>query len=1016
MKYKGLLIVLFFSCAVYSFAQIAKCKGKYFGNVIGSSVPTTYSELWNQVTPENGTKWGVVEATKGEYDWTEADLCYNWAKENNALFKFHTFVWGSQMPDWVDSATTEELTESIENFMIAAAEHFEPMGGLDFIDVLNEPANPVLPDYMTEALTAGYQSEPANADDLDNEYGWAIWPYQLARKYFPDAILITNEYNIEEDWDGMRAPYIEVINAIKAGKNLTDGSQNLIDGLGLQCHGVHQLTADNFLACLDEMWEGTGLPIHITEFDQWADPDEAKQEEVYSSLITVAWEHEHVAGITLWGYIQGQTWLPGNGEIGPDGTDSGIQYDSTYTDDPYGDRPALTWLKEYMDSQEDLYCCPDPAPFATCNPPVITITEPENASLVGTTETVSLTAKASVEKGSIESVVFYSGSTIMGTASVTSTSTYVFKWKTPAVGTYSISAVATDSYGIQTISDTIEVVVGEPEYYIYECDGCASDSWTTAENWTPASIPTAIDTALIRTGEVKIYTDKSTWVRVEPDGIFRMIGNYTVPNIELQGGTLKVYTSNSGYGLTSNVDVQEPSTIWGGSQTYSVFWFEGSLSGDGDLTKTYTGILDLNLDASEYTGDWYISEGTFRIANATSIGENTVTLSDSTIIDIAAEDVYIFNVVLGNATLNLDYGLEVKKFSIADSVLEPGTYTATDFPDAITGTDTLIVLGNPDCTGLEDGTAYYDNCGTCVSGTTGLEACASSVLEAEDICEYDGVLEATNLGFQGTGYVNTPNELDVQVTFYATAGETETVYFYMQYANGGSSDRNIRILVNDIVIDSSFSMPSTGAWTTYLITETEIPLEAGANKIEFIANTSDGIANLDYFEMYSYTTVFTGCLQDQEIQLYEGWNLISTNLYPYVDSLGKEESALISNVFYGLDVSEIKTLDNYWLNNQNEVFNSLETIEPAKGYLVYMNTDTALTITGMPMMADNYVFILKTGWNLIGCPYDADTDFSTLFDDTDCVEIKDFEGSWLPDDSTGTIQNMEPGKAYFLKK
>ena len=44
-------------------------------------------------------------------------------------------------------------------------------------------------------------------------------------------------------------------------------------------------------------------------------------------------ENEHIAGITLWGYIYGATWTTnGNSGIIRDGKD----------------RPAMTWLKDYL--------------------------------------------------------------------------------------------------------------------------------------------------------------------------------------------------------------------------------------------------------------------------------------------------------------------------------------------------------------------------------------------------------------------------------------------------------------------------------------------------------------------------------------------------------------------------------------------------------------------------------------------------------------------------------------------
>ena len=50
------------------------------------------------------------------------------------------------------------------------------------------------------------------------------------------------------------------------------------------------------------------------------------------SQFTMFWNDEHVAGITLWGYVEGQTWLDNSGLMSTDGQK----------------RPAMTWLMEFL--------------------------------------------------------------------------------------------------------------------------------------------------------------------------------------------------------------------------------------------------------------------------------------------------------------------------------------------------------------------------------------------------------------------------------------------------------------------------------------------------------------------------------------------------------------------------------------------------------------------------------------------------------------------------------------------
>jgi len=459
-KSKILLTACIALLSFSTYAQMGKCKGKYFGNIIAYSVPSNYTDLWNQVTSENGSKWGSCDRGNGVYDFGNSDLSYNWAKNNDGLFKFHALVWGSQAPKYLENANEATIVAAIRKWYQAVEDHYAPKGGLDFIDVLNEPVNtPINKEVkrLKEALTMGYKSEPANQGDLNNPYGYAIWPFQLARKHFPDAILLINEFNIEHNWNNCRPAYINMINAIKNAPNLTDGSKNLIDGVGLQAHGINTLSAANWKGCIDEVANKTGLPVHITEIDVTADPDEATQKRKFEEFITIAWEHEKVAGITLWGYIQGATWIGGNKVEGPSGTDSGIQYKNLT------DRPAMTWIKQYMASQQDLACCPDPWPFANCVngvKPTVEFTSPEILSLVAPA-TVTFDVNAEDKDGEITHINFYldDDATAVQEEWV---APYAWDMEFTEPGTYQMKAVAYDDMD-NTAEDIITFKVNVPQ-------------------------------------------------------------------------------------------------------------------------------------------------------------------------------------------------------------------------------------------------------------------------------------------------------------------------------------------------------------------------------------------------------------------------------------------------------------------------------------------------------------------------------------------------------------------------
>ena len=86
-----------------------------------------------------------------------------------------------------------------------------------------------------------------------------------------------------------------------------------------------------------EIWDKTQTPMFISEYDI-ATTDDNIQKQCYSEQISHFMENEHVAGITLWGYVYGHTWLDCNGKA--PGC-SGIIKDGK-------DRAAMAWLRDYL--------------------------------------------------------------------------------------------------------------------------------------------------------------------------------------------------------------------------------------------------------------------------------------------------------------------------------------------------------------------------------------------------------------------------------------------------------------------------------------------------------------------------------------------------------------------------------------------------------------------------------------------------------------------------------------------
>jgi GH18 family chitinase len=88
--------------------------------------------------------------------------------------------------------------------------------------------------------------------------------------------------------------------------------------------------------------------------------------------------------------------------------------------------------------------------------PVVSITSPANNATYTAPASISINATASDSDGTIASVAFYNGSTLLGTDA---SSPYSYAWSNVPVGNYSITARATDNQGAVTISAAVAVSV-----------------------------------------------------------------------------------------------------------------------------------------------------------------------------------------------------------------------------------------------------------------------------------------------------------------------------------------------------------------------------------------------------------------------------------------------------------------------------------------------------------------------------------------------------------------------------
>lgn len=339
------------AAASVSYAAFADGGAKFVGNITTKGeIRSDFSQYWNQITPENGCKWGSIHSLdnngKSQFAWDNYDKCYSaytWAKEKPGQrhFKFHALVWGSQYPRFLckgenPGITVEKTKQYITEWFDAVAAKFPD---LEYIDVVNEAIYSG-GNYHSGYLAPAQGAEGVSTDDVKcggsyiidalggdrvvngkHQYDFITTAFKMARERWPKAVLIYNDYNTLS-WQMNEG--IELVQTI-----IKNGAP--VDAYGQQAHDCGGMSKSDFETKMTKIHNETGLPLFITEYDIGNADDQAQKND-FANQIPFMWETPWIAGITIWGYINGSTWRQNTGIM----TEAGQ------------DRAAMTWLKQYF--------------------------------------------------------------------------------------------------------------------------------------------------------------------------------------------------------------------------------------------------------------------------------------------------------------------------------------------------------------------------------------------------------------------------------------------------------------------------------------------------------------------------------------------------------------------------------------------------------------------------------------------------------------------------------------------
>ena len=393
--------------ALPSAAQLSTNPDKFLGNITtgwAHDVDTNgfiFANYWNQITPENCTKWDAIEPSRGNFSFSNPDKSANYAKRHNFPFKYHTFIWGGQYPGWMNDLSTAEQYRAIIEYLDGVKEHYP---NLEIIDVVNEAIDGHAPAPYKAALGGNGRTG----------YDWIIKAFQLAHERWPNAILVYNDYN---SFTWQKSQFISLV------RTLRDAGAP-VDAYGHQSHDLTDISKNDFINAMNEIHNALQMPMYSTEFDIGTS-DNAKQKKQYENLIPVLWEADYCAGITLWGWIYGSTWTTdGNSGLIRDGKE----------------RPALTWLREYMQTDAAKNA---KSPFPGFKKEASVYVKPASMK-VAKEDVLPVWVDATLATKTIEKVDLYMGSTLVDTKTE---APYIFEVTSSSTGTKTLKAVVTATDG-----------------------------------------------------------------------------------------------------------------------------------------------------------------------------------------------------------------------------------------------------------------------------------------------------------------------------------------------------------------------------------------------------------------------------------------------------------------------------------------------------------------------------------------------------------------------------------------
>jgi len=276
--------------------------------------------------------WSSIESSQGNYNLTQIKAEYAWTRANHIGMAWDGALFHASIPSYISGLSGQAGAAAWVSFVQAVA------AACPDIEVVVAPNEYLEFKYTLGSLPAFLTyidgSAPWNGLNINNTYdtteneAWVPWAVSILHQYFPNSVIVTEEYNCESHSQSYDSAHQAVINIAIACKPYGLGGVGMEGFFG---NGYFAPSASDLLAGMNDFQNQVGLPVYITSL-VYSSTDDAAQLAMAQSLTPAILSNGNCALFQV--YYLGANLSQYGGDPGWDWINpaTGVA------------RPAFTWL------------------------------------------------------------------------------------------------------------------------------------------------------------------------------------------------------------------------------------------------------------------------------------------------------------------------------------------------------------------------------------------------------------------------------------------------------------------------------------------------------------------------------------------------------------------------------------------------------------------------------------------------------------------------------------------------